>query len=243
MSRERWLAVVGVGEDGDRRPLSCRAAARRASGVRGRRQAPPRARRTVDRRDARLAVADRERARRDRGASRRVRLRARERRSVLLRRRRHADAPLRRRRNDLRPGAVRLCARRGAARLEPAGLRAAHRCTAGRSRRSFRICNPAREFSRSPGTTRPRPSWRRCSRRAAWDDRNSRSAKRWAARASAFATTQAQGFALENVAALEHDRARSRRRSRRARSAARAPACRTTGSSTTGRSPSARSAR
>ena len=73
-----------------------------------------------------LAVADRERARRHRSAPRPLRMRARQRRSVLLRRRRHADAPFPGRRNDLDPGALRLCARGVAARLEPAGLRVAH---------------------------------------------------------------------------------------------------------------------
>ncbi len=125
MSRERWLGRRRHRRGRVRRPHSCRAAARRASGLCRRRQAPSRARRTVESRDADLAVADRERARRHRGPSRPRRMRARQRRSVLLRRRRDADAPFRRGRDDLRPGAVRLCARGGAARLEPAGLRAA----------------------------------------------------------------------------------------------------------------------
>ena len=170
-------------------------------------------------------------------------LRAGERRSVLLRRRRDADAPLLARRDDLRPGALRLRARRRAARLEPAGLRAALAARPAARGDHSRICSRARGFSRSPGTTRRRRSSRRCSRRAAWGDRSSRSARRWAARASASATAEAQGFALDNVAALEHDRARGRRRPRRARPAARGRACPTTGSSTTGRSPSATSAR
>ena len=50
----------------------------------------------------------------------------------------------------------------------------------------------------------------------------SRSARRWAARASAFARCRAEGFALDDVAALNTDRARSRRRPRRAHPAARA---------------------
>src|SRR6185312_6241608 len=76
-------------------------------------------------RDAGLALADRERARRNRNPSRPPRMRAGERRSVLLRRRRDADAPLRGTRNDLDPGALRLRARRLAAWLERAGLRIA----------------------------------------------------------------------------------------------------------------------
>ena len=49
---------------------------------------------------------------------------------------------------------------------------------------------------------RRRPSSLACLPRAAWGGRSSRSARRWAARASAFATCEAEGFALGDVAAL-----------------------------------------
>ena len=101
------------------------------------------------------------------------------------------------------------------------------RCTAGRWKRSSRICSRARKSSPCRGTTRRRPSSRRCSRRAAWalaadglrgDGRP--------ARAHALGARR-EGFALAIDRGAQHDRARSRRRSRMRASCRARPACRT----------------
>ena len=141
VSKERWLGLVGIGEDGFEglTPAARRLIAQAAFVVGGKRH---------------LALAGSLKAETMiwpspienaldaiEAPSRPLRMRARQRRSVLLRRRRHADAAFRGRRDDLDPGALRLCARCGAARLEPAGLRLAVRFTGGRSKRSFRICS------------------------------------------------------------------------------------------------------
>ena len=118
MTKERWLAVVGIGEDGidGLSPAARRLVAQAAFVVGGKRHlalAGPLTAETLvwpSPIENALDAIEAHRGRAD--------LRARERRSVLLRRGRHADAALRRRRNDLRARALRLCARRGAARLE-----------------------------------------------------------------------------------------------------------------------------
>ena len=225
MSKERWLAIVGIGEDGIDGLVSCRAAAHRASGASSSAAGAISRWPVVESRDDRLAVADRERL--DAIEARRgaLGMRARQRRSVLLRRRRDADAPFRRRRNDLRsrrPPPLRLLRRdlAGASRIARCS-----RCTDARSKRSSRICSRARAFSRCLGTTPRRPSWRRFWPRAAWDDRGSRSARRWGARASDSHDRGARVRARQRRR-LEHDRARGRRRARRSRPAARGRAAR-----------------
>ena len=109
MSKDRWLAVVGVGEDGidGLTPAARRLVAQADLVVGGERHLALVG--SLAARDARLAVADRGRAARNRSPAGQAGLRAGDRRSVLLRRRDDADAPLRRRRNDLRPRALGLC--------------------------------------------------------------------------------------------------------------------------------------
>ena len=116
------------------------------------------------------------------------------------------------------------------------------RCTAARSKRSSRICSRRADPRALVGRRDARPSSRRCSRRAAWaapaDVCEAMGGPRERLRAS-----QAQGFALERRRRAQHHRARGRRRAGTRASCRARPACRTTGSSMTARSPSATSAR
>ena len=242
MSRERWLAVVGVGEDGidGLTPAARRLVAQAAFVVGGKRHLalagplkaetmvwPSPIENALDAIEAHrgnsvcvLASGD----------------------PFFFGVGADADAPLLRRGNDLRPVAVRLCARRGAARLEPAGLRAAH---------------SARPAARGDHSA-PAP-WRAHSR-AVLGRRDSGQAG-GAAHGARHGTIEAHNLRSDgrSVRADSHDRgaeaSRSRTsprstpsRSKSSPTAARAfcparPGCPTIGSSTTGRSPSARSAR
>ena len=195
-----------------RRPRSCRAAARRASRPCRRRRAPSRAcaplkaetltwpspiENALDAIEARRGPA---------------RLRARQRRSVLLRRRRHAHAPLSRADEMISipaPSAFASPPRGSAGACRIARLLTLH----GRPLEAIipHLQPGARILALVLGRARRRPSSRRFWPRAAWADRGSPSARRWAARASGSRTTAAQGFALDDVAA-QHDRARGRRR-------------------------------
>ena len=154
-----------------------------------------------------------------------------------------ADAPLRRRRNDLPARALGLRARRGAARLEPAGLRAAlaawprargdHPASAAEARGSLR-CR---------GTTR-----RRAKLAALLAERGMGRSKLTVCEAMGGAKRTHSRDAGAALRSRRRRGARTRSRSKsspsRARASCRArPACPTTGSSMTGRSPSARSAR
>ena len=126
MSKERWLALVGIGEDGleGLTPAARRLVAQAALVVGGKRHlalAGPLKAETMtwpSPIENALDVIE--------APSRALCVRARQRRSVLLRRRRHVDAPFHRRRNDFNSGGFGLCARRVAARLEPTGLRVGH---------------------------------------------------------------------------------------------------------------------
>ena len=184
---EKWLALVGIGEGGiDGLSPAARALLAQAELVVGGRRHLALAGDLAAKTLAWPSPIE-GRARRDRGPPRAARLRAGERRSVLFRRRNDADAALL---SGLRRSASR---RPRPSRSPPPGSAGASRiarrcrCTAGRSRRSCRICSRERASSPFRGTRRRRPSSRRCSPRAGWGGPASPSARRWGARANASA--------------------------------------------------------
>ena len=187
----------------DRRPLSCRANARCASGARRRRRAPSRARSARSTPKPMSGPSPIEDALDTIEAWRgKPRLRARQRRSVLLRRRNDADAPVLARRDGLPSRAFGLCARRGAARLEPAGLRDA--VSAWPSARGDHSASAAGRAD-SGALLGRNDAGKACgaahgARHGAIQAHDLRGDGR--PDASASATAEAQNFALDDVAAL-----------------------------------------
>ena len=123
------------------------------------------------------------------------------------------------------PGAVGLCARRVAARLEPTGLRIAHASRAAARGDHSASCTMARAFSRCRGTTRPRQAGGAAdsARHGTIEAHHLRGDGR---PARAHSHDGGARLRARQRRRSEHDRARGRRRSRRAHSAARGRAAR-----------------
>ena len=225
MSGERWLGLVGIGEDGleGLTPAARRLVAQADFVVGGKRHlalAGPLNAETMIWPSPIENALDAIEA--HRGP---FRLRARQRRSVLLRRRRHAHAPFCGGRNDLNPVAVGLCACRRAARLEPAGLRVAHASWA--AARGDHSAFAAGRAHSGAVVGRRDPSQAGGASDAAWHGSiEAHNLRGDGGPERADSHGRGAGLRTREYGRLEHDCARGGRRTRRARPAARGRAAR-----------------